>query len=288
VTRWLLAVAVLAASTAARADEPTVVAEAPPAAGAATAPAAASQPWCAPELETLAGDVCHVAVPPREGGRRTLVVFLHGVIQPDSGWQWMQQRGMAAAAKRSGFSAIMPRGRRGIGPKGMTDWWTWPTSTRAQLDVEADLVEEWQRARATLEARAGQPFDEMFVFGFSNGAYYATSLALRARFAADGFAAFAGGSAPRHLRDAARRTKTRKPLFVAIASKDKTTVKSARQLAQALAAAKWPHRAEALPVGHAIADKHLEHALEFLRGSRTAAGNTKAASASGPGGKAAP
>jgi len=230
----------------------------------ATMPVPASQAWCAPDLETLPGDVCHVEVAPKDG-RRTLVIFLHGVIQPDSGWQWQQQRGMAIAAKRLGFSAIMPRGRRGIGPPKMTDWWTWPTSHVAQDQVETELLDEWARARAALETRAGKPFDEVFVFGFSNGAYYATSLAVRGRMAVDGYAAFAGGAGPKHIREAAKRTKDRKPFFLAIAGKDKTTVRGAKQLADLLKSTRWPHKAESLPVGHAVADAHLAHALEFLR-----------------------
>jgi predicted esterase len=243
--------------------------ETSPASAAATAmPTPASQAWCAPDLETLAGDVCHVDVAPKDG-RRTLVIFLHGVIQPDSGWQWQQQRGIARAAKRLGFSAIMPRGRRGIGPPKMTDWWTWPTSHVAQEQVEAELIEEWGRARATLEARAGKPFDEVFVFGFSNGAYYATSLAVRGRSFADGYAAFAGGAGPKHIRNAAKRAPaaSRKPFFLAIAGKDKTTVRGAKQLAELLRSTRWPHKSESLPVGHAVADAHLKHALDFLRAS---------------------
>ena len=68
---------------------------------AATAPGAdAAARWCAPELTELPAEVC-ASLPATElPGPRTLVLFLHGVIQPDSGWQWAQQRGAARAGAR--------------------------------------------------------------------------------------------------------------------------------------------------------------------------------------------
>jgi len=223
--------------------------------------------WCAPELETLAGDVCHFEAPASGAGRRTLVIFLHGVIQPDTTWQWNQQRGIVVGAKRLGFSVLMPRGRRGIGPPGMNDWITWPTSVTAQKQVEPELLDEWAAARRQVEARSGKPFDEVFVVGFSNGAYYATSLALRGRLAVDGFAVFAGGSAAPHLVKAGAGTRERVPLFVAVSTKDKTTARDSRSLGDALRLLRWPSRVEATPAGHAIADAPLDHALSFLRAS---------------------
>jgi predicted esterase len=238
------------------------------------APADAAKPdaaWCAPELETLAGDVCHFTPKKATGGRRTLVVFLHGVIEPGSGAQWMQQRGIVRAAERLGFSVLAPRGRQGIGPPKMRDWHAWPTSHVAQQTVEEDILTEWRRARTEIETRQGQPFDEVFVMGFSNGAYYATSLAVRDRFEADGFAVFAGGSGAPHIRKAGAQVKaaSRAPIFVAIAARDSTTSRAARDLVDVLRRLRWPHRAESLPVGHAVADRHMDHAFEFLRHRRS-------------------
>lgn len=234
--------------------------------------------WCAPDLGVLANDVCFAPGAGTKGDRRTLVVFLHGVISPDSGWQWNQQRGMAIAAKRLGFTVLLPRGRRGIGPKGMTDWWTWPTAARFQ-GIEDELFAEWRAARTELEKRDGKPFDEVFVMGFSNGAYYTTSLASRGRGGADGYAAFAGGSGSRHIQSALKGSSNRKPFFLGIASKDKTTVKGARALAKALKATQWPHRSEELAIGHAVADRHLEHALDFLRAKNAPASEAAAGAA---------
>ena len=115
------------------------------------------------------------------------------------------------------------------------------------------------------DRREGAPFDEVFVMGFSNGAYYASSLALRGRLEVDGYGVFAGGSAPKGTVSASKGTKTRKPLFLAIASKDETA-KKGRELAKALKELKWPHRVASAPVGHVVADSQLEQGLAYLRG----------------------
>src|SRR5688572_14029627 len=144
------------------------------------------QGWCAPEFEALAGSVC--TLPAGEAQRDTLVIFLHGVIKPDTTWQHQQQRAIARGARVNRFDVMMPRGRRGIGPKGMQDWWTWPTGVAAQQKVEPEILQEWSGARTELETRRGSPYAKVFVFGFSNGAYYATQLALRGKTPGQGSA----------------------------------------------------------------------------------------------------
>lgn len=235
--RALFIAALIAIATTAQADE-----DAPP--------------WCAPELETLAGDVCFHAEPARDE-KRTLVIFLHGLVQEGSDWQHAQQRGIVRGAKRLGFSVLAPRGRAGLNEKS-PDMIAWPTSAHARAHEDA-LLAQWSQARAIVEARE-RAFDEVFVVGFSNGAYYASSLAMRGRLEVDGYAVFAGGMAYGASADEARRA----PIFVGVCSKD-STADHARALERALKKAGWPHRAESRKVGHAMADAHLDHALAYLR-----------------------
>lgn len=229
---------------------------------------ASTASWCAPELETLPGDVC-ASLPPKEAqGPRTLILFLHGVIQPDTTWQWAQQRAAARAAARYGFTLIAPRGRRGIGPKGMNDWWTWPTAAAAQKAHEDALIAEWSAARAELEKRAGKPFERVFVFGFSNGAYYGTSLALRDRIKADGYALFAGGSGAKHLRQAGAATRRRAPIYVGWGTNDRDR-RSQEKLGQMLRELGWPSKARGRKgVGHAMTDAQVDEAVAFLSQKR--------------------
>jgi predicted esterase len=263
--------ALLAAAPPASAEDPAQPA-APPAASAPLAPS----PWCAPDLVTLPGDVC-AHVPGKEAnGPRTLVIFLHGVILPDSGWQWAQQRGAARMGAAHGFSVIMPRGRRGIGPKGMEDWWTWPTSAAAQKTLEDALVNEWNAARAELEKRSGKPFERVFVFGFSNGAYYATSLAMRGRLPVDGYAVFAGGSGAAYLEKTGAHTKPRPRFFVAWGGKDPAH-RDQEALARMLQRLRWPAKAMGVRrAGHTMTDAQVAAAVRFLAGAaETAKGATK-------------
>ncbi len=233
-----------------------------------TAPGAGEpeRAWCAEELETLPGEVC-ATEPAADAPRRdVLVVFLHGVIKQDTTWQWAQQRSIARAAKKNGFSVIMPRGRTGIGPKGMRDYWTWPTSVRAQKEIESELQLEWNAARSLLEKRRNKPFSKVLVFGFSNGAYYATSLALRGQLPVQGYAVFAGGAGAKYLVGPAQSVTRRAPIYVGWGSRDKAK-KDPEGLARALKQLGWRHRTGARKgVGHTMTDSQISDAVDFLAG----------------------
>jgi len=222
--------------------------------------------WCAPEFETLPGDVCFAPAPTsKQASRRTLVIFLHGLTQTNTTWQYSLQRGVAMFGKRLGYAVLAPKGMAGIGPGKKADTIAWPTAEterRAHEDAMLLLIEQ---AKEAIEKRDGAPFDEVFVMGFSNGAYYASSLALRGRLAVDGYAVFAGGSAPKGTERMARAIKNRVPVFVGVASRD-DTAKKGRELAKLLAAVHWPHETSERPVGHVVADAQLERAVAYLRG----------------------
>jgi predicted esterase len=212
--------------------------------------------WCAPETETLSDSICHFDG--NEPGRRTLVVFLHGLVPKSSTWQWMQQRAILREARQFHFATIMPKAP-GVGPNASAGY-MWP-GTRADEATTQPLVDSWIAAQHALEARAGRPFDEVFVIGFSAGAYFATSIALRDRLKADGFVLLAGGSPL----EPSPEVQHQAPIFVGISSRDRATAPPARALGAALAAHAWPHRMDEEPVGHMVSDLHVAHALVYLR-----------------------
>jgi predicted esterase len=219
--------------------------------------------WCDPTLETLPKDVCYAKGPTPKTQERTLVIFLHGLTQVDSGWQYTLQRGMVLAGKRHGFSLLVPRGRTKVGPGKKADVIAWPINPSVRA-VEDEVIAEWMDAKDLIEKREGAPFDEVFVMGFSNGAYYASSLALRGKLDVDGYGVFAGGSAPKGTVKTSKNVKNRRPVFLAIASNDETA-KKGRELGKALKKLKWPHRVATAPVGHVVSDGQLAKAVEFLR-----------------------
>ena len=252
--------------------------------------------WCAPELEALTDAACYAAEPPPDASpsaavpgeqhaaamspdahgsipsvapaaHGTLVIFLHSLVGTRSRWQWEQQRIMARTGKKLGFAVLMPRGRVGIGPGRAPDVWAWPTSVAMQEQYEAALLEEWMALERTLEARRG-PFARVFVFGFSNGAYYAASLAVRARLAVQGYGVFAGGSGGKYMRLLAARTKEQEhvPVFVGYGTKDPAH-RDQEALVHLLADLGWKHRSKAAPVGHTVTDAQLAAAFHFLQKS---------------------
>lgn len=229
---------------------------------------AAELAWCADEFAEVVPYVCSTVrrdTPP-DAAIDTLVVFLHGVIKPDTGWQYQQQRAIARTARVHHFDVIMPRGRQGVGPKGMEDWWTWPTAAVHQQRVEPELLSEWQTARGALEAARGKPYRFVFVFGFSNGAYYATQLALRGQLPGNGAAIFSGGASGDWLERHARQTTRRPPIHVDCGTADKTAIGDARRLNRLLRKVSWPHEfVERKGVGHTMTDAGVERAIEYLR-----------------------
>jgi predicted esterase len=242
------------------------------------APASAGEPklnaWCAPELDVLADGVC-VHLPeraPEKGSEakaeRTLILFLHSLVPGGSTWQWEQQRTMLRVAKANGFAVLMPRGRRGIGPGRLPDTWAWPTSASAQDKLEDELVAEWSSARAELERRQRARFDRLYVFGFSNGAYYTSSLALRGRLEeADGYAAFSGGAGGKYASVLGSRTSRRVPIFIGYGTRDPAH-NDMSTLGSTLSLLGWRHRVKAEDVGHTVTDTQLRYAIAYLSSVR--------------------
>lgn len=213
--------------------------------------------WCGDGTETLPNGLCHI-----DGGqpsdRRTLVVFLHGMIAKDVDWQWLQERALARQAKASKFEAVFARAP--LGPGG----YIWPGTVEAQQTSEQELIDGWAAARAYLEKRSGKAYDEVFLMGFSSGAYFTSSLVLRGRVKFDGYAVFAGGAggaAPAEVADKA-------PVFVGVCADDKQTAAHSRAFGGALTARGWPAKIDELHVGHMFGDAHMAHALTYLRSAQ--------------------
>ena len=152
-----------------------------------------------------------------------------------------------------------------IFPKGILadSVWAWPGTTESQERNEEALIEQWMIAKDKLEKREHDPYDETFIFGFSSGAYFASSLAMRGRVDVDGYAVFAGGQAM----PAAPEPYTHfAPVFVGICDDDPTgTANHARAFTSSLAAAGIPFRASEENIGHDLSPTQFTSALAFLR-----------------------
>jgi predicted esterase len=138
----------------------------------------------------------------------------------------------------------------------------WPTAKELQDQHETTLLAEWRVAREQVERTHG-PFERVLLFGFSNGAYYAESIAFRESFPIDGVAVFAGGSGSKYQRLLATRAQRRTPMFLGYGTRDPDRARQ-EQLLQMLRQLGWPHRALAASIGHTVSDSQLRSALTFL------------------------
>ncbi|HEY6724014.1 MAG TPA: hypothetical protein VI197_08275 [Polyangiaceae bacterium] len=236
--------------------------------GAAQAEPAASEPavpaWCAEGTTALDAGTCYFepAAAATEAPT-TLIVFLHSLVRANSDWQYEQQRLMMRTASAMNVAVLMPRGRVGIGPGQDPRTVAWPGSPRTQELYEAAVLAEWDRARAAIETTRGQRFSRVLIFGFSNGAYYATTLAVRQRYPADGYGLFAGGSGSKYNRLLANRSGAHVPVFVGYGTKDPAAA-DMRSLARMLGDLGWPHQVKAANIGHWVSDAQLQSAIRFL------------------------
>ncbi|MBK9264562.1 MAG: hypothetical protein IPM54_32850 [Polyangiaceae bacterium] len=245
---------------------PALVLADPSVAEATTTPndVKAERRWCAPELLTLPNEVCAFIPDQPSAGPRTLIIHLHGVIQPDTTSQWNQQRMAAKAGAAYGFTVIMPRGRKGIGPTGTEHWWAWPTNMDTRAKFEKALIAEWMTAKGALEQKFGAPFERTYVFGFSNGAYYATSLAMRGRIDVNGYALFAGGSGAPYHEYEGKKTKNRVPIAVAWGARDPSHDKQ-EELVKLLQRMRWPSISLGHAyTGHTMTDIQVAEAVGYL------------------------
>ena len=216
----------------------------------------ADKPWCSDEVVELSDHVCYADGGPSPNGRRTLIVYLHGMLVATPGFQYVQQRALAREAKARGFTVLFPTSPL------VKDGYFWPTSAAAQKEQEPAILAGIERSRAALAERLGHPFDETFVVGFSSGAYYASSLAVRSALDVDGYIVLAGGSSWARPADANAK---RAPVYVGVSASDGQTATHSRSFAGTLAALHWPYRVEERPVGHLVDDVFLAHGLAWLR-----------------------
>ena len=240
-------------------------AEAKPAAATASLGAASKdKPWCAPEVTELGDHTCYFDGATKTDGRRTLVVYLHGSLATTPGFQWLQQRAMAIHAKRQHFTVLLPTSPLVDGG------YVWPTGRAAQERHEGDVLRGLVQSKKKLERTLGVHFDETFIVGFSSGAYYGSSLAVRGALDVDGYVLLAGGSSwVRPPSDKSRRV----PVFVGVSAADGQTADHSRALGATLAALAWPHRIEERNAGHMVDWTFMDHGIAWLR-SRPRASRT--------------
>lgn len=228
----------------------------------ATADAAPSKKapaaWCGDGFEALPGDVCHIdgRAKNQAGGKRTLVIWLHGLIGTKTDWSQKHQKMLQRVAKASNVEVLFPKA-----PEIPGNAYGWPGTAEAQKEKEGALIDQWMAAKTTLEKRDNKSYDEVFVFGFSSGAYFASSLAMRGRLDVDGYAVFAGGQ-PMPAQPPVTHYA---PVFVGVCADDPQTANHSRSFGGSLAGAGIPRMVSEQHVGHGLSEVHWAQAIAYLR-----------------------
>lgn len=219
--------------------------------------------WCKEGFVSLSEGMC-VLVPPQLREPKSLLVYLHGVIAPYGDSQRIVQGIVARNARSRGYVALMPRGRRGLGPPPTEDWWAWPTTSQKHRQHAPDMIRSWNVARNSLQEKLGIKFDRTYLAGSSNGAFFATIVALNGEFDADGYGAMSGGSAAGRSKAQIRATK-RGPFYVGYGVYDELKPHPI-SLGQLLQAAGWPNRVAEHREGHGAREIYLDEAFTFWGG----------------------
>ncbi len=253
----VLATGALSALTAAHANADETSSSKAKTSKADKADKAAVKTWCAPEVKELSDHVCYFDGGTPADGKQTLVIYLHGALAQTPGFFYMQQRAMALHARKHGFTVLMPTGPSdGVG-------YVWPTGQAAQKEQEPGILAGIAKARVDLEARVGHRFDETFVVGFSSGAYYGSSLAVRNMLDVDGYIVLAGGSS--WVKADTMSKSKRAPVFVGVSAADPQTANHSRSFAGALAGMGWPFKVEERNAGHMVDWTFMAHGIAWLR-----------------------
>jgi len=216
--------------------------------------------WCISEVTALDDESCYV-LPERPS--RELLVYLHGIVPPgkESPQKTKFETVVAHASRRAGVVALIPRGKRGLAPKGLGDWWGWPTGDGIYRRHGARLVEKIRAKKKLLEDALGVHFERTYLAGSSSGAYFVAALAQKGDLEADGFGVMSGGA---RFPGPELSELPHRPVYIGFGTHD-TVGDGARALGRAFERAGWPVRVEAHPVSHGAQEIYIDEAFELWR-----------------------
>ncbi len=227
-------------------------------------PAPIDSDWCIDRLSALDESTCYLL--PHEP-TQTLLLYFHGIVPParESPQKTNVQTVVANAARRAGVAALLPRGQRGLTPRGHEQWFGWPTTDALYEAYAPALLAAVAEQRKKLEEVAGVPFTHVYVAGSSSGAYFVARIALHGGIDdARGFAVVSGGCppVPVNLKNIAP-----KPFYLGYGKYEPDTRAGAIALAGLLRRAGWPVRTAEHPLDHGAHEIYLDEAFAFWQGS---------------------
>src|SRR5262249_601984 len=129
-------------------------------ASARPAPPSVATDWCIEGLSGLDEGTCYVLPAFAENKPHRLLIYFHGITPPvpTSRQKTTVQSTVKNTALRAGAAAIVPRGRRGIGPGDAHDWYAWPTSPKEHEALTPSIAKQLVVAKKKLEEIFGVTF----------------------------------------------------------------------------------------------------------------------------------
>ena len=210
--------------------------------------------WCAPGFEPVVGGGC-LALSSRGG--QPLIIYLHGRYARDSAADEVdRQRRLGARAASRGFAVLALRGRLGTCTNpDLADWFCWP-SNEHNSDAGEAFVSGWAQSLSAAQERSGSR--ARYLFGFSNGGYFAGLIASRGLLDVDAVVVAHGGPVePVHALRA-------QPPLLLLSADDDIAQDEMIALHEALVREGWPHDSYARSGGHALTDEDIDSALVFF------------------------
>jgi len=228
----------------------------PPVPVAEIAEDAGIEAWCASGLTAIAGGGCFAA-PARPERPSPLLIYVHGRYSPKTlDDELTRQARVARLGTAKGFGVLAMRGTQGecTQPE-LADTWCWPSNPR-NAEHGAAFVTRFEPAVAAAKSELGE--GPTVLLGFSNGAYFATLIAMRALAPFDAIAIAHGGPVQPTIATGAM-----PPLLLLTADEDPSDGEM-RELDAELARVKWPHELVSREGGHALPETDVAFALTFF------------------------
>jgi predicted esterase len=197
-----------------------------------------SSPWCGEGFRVVDESTC-LALPEHFSSPASLVVYAHGILAPGV-LPTQEQATLVSAARTHGFAVLFVHGRAGLctWEPSVADDVCWPTQQASVDEHSPGILAGWAEAQRRAEALAGVRFERRYAFGFSNGGYFVSYLAIEGRFPMDGAGVVGAG---RTAIDEALLGEARPPVYLAVGEEEASaTRQDAANLARVLAARSFP------------------------------------------------
>jgi predicted esterase len=182
---------------------------------------------------------------------------LHGIFDPAAASEELsRQSRVAAKGVSAGFAVLALRGH--VGQCSLPEYAArvcWPSNERNQ-DAGPAFVSEWKAPLKAAHERGAR--GKRYVFGFSNGGYFAGLLAERDWFTAEAFVVSRGGPV-----EPVKPSGEKRPILLTLSEED-PSFEEMTKLDEELTKGDWAHERFVARGGHALTDGDIAAAVEFF------------------------